>query len=83
MDKIELREKIKGVLISVLQHDKFEMVNELSAKDVDGWDSLTHMIIITEIESLFGVRFKLKELNKLNNLGNLIDLVHGKLNEKY
>jgi|JI9StandDraft_1071089.scaffolds.fasta_scaffold681519_1 acyl carrier protein len=82
MDKAEIKEKIKGILLSVLQHDNFEMVDELSAKDVDGWDSLTHMDIITEIESLFGVRFKLKELNKLNNLGNLIDLVKGKLDEK-
>lgn len=82
MEIIEIREKIKGVLISVLEHDNFEMVDELSAKDVDGWDSLTHMIIITEIETLFGVRFKLKELNKLNNLGNLIDLVKGKVVDK-
>ncbi|HLP65537.1 acyl carrier protein [Flavobacterium sp.] len=82
MDKAEIKEKIRGILLSVLQHDNFEMVDELSAKDVDGWDSLTHMDIITEIESLFGVRFKLKELNKLNNLGNLIDLVKGKLEEK-
>ena len=82
MEKTEIREKIKEVLISVLNHDNFEMIDELSAKDVDGWDSLTHMIIITEIESLFSVRFKLKELNKLNNLGNLIDLVKGKLDDK-
>lgn len=82
MEKDEIREKIKVVLVSVLEHDNFELIDELSAKDVDGWDSLTHMIIITEIESLFGVRFKLKELNKLNNLGNLIDLVKVKLDVK-
>ena len=69
-------------MTSVLRHDNFELQENLSAKDVDGWDSLTHMIIITEIEAKFEVRFKLKELNKLNNMGNLLDLVSNKLAEK-
>ena len=69
-------------MTSVLRHDNFELQENLSAKDVDGWDSLTHMIIITEIEAKFEVWFKLKELNKLNNMGNLLDLVSNKLAEK-
>jgi acyl carrier protein len=51
------------------------MKDELSAAEVDGWDSLTHMIIITEIEKKFQISFKLKELNKLSNLGSLINLI--------
>ena len=82
MKKIEIIDNIKNILATQLKHNNFEMNDELSAKDVDGWDSLTHMIIITEIESRFGIRFKLKELNKLNNLGNLIGLVNLKLEEK-
>jgi acyl carrier protein len=79
MERTEIAQKIKGILINVLKHENFEIKDELSATDVDGWDSLTHMLIITDIEELFGVKFKLKELNKLNNLGNLIDLVISKL----
>jgi acyl carrier protein len=79
MERTEIAEKIKGILINVLKHENFEIKDELSATDVEGWDSLTHMLIITDIEELFGVKFKLKELNKLNNLGNLIDLVISKL----
>ncbi len=79
MERTEIAEKIKGILINVLKHENLEIKDELSATDVEGWDSLTHMLIITDIEELFGVKFKLKELNKLNNLGNLIDLVISKL----
>lgn len=82
MQKTEIKEKIKTILNSILNHDNFDMNDELSAKDVDGWDSLTHMFIITEIESTFKIRFKLKELNKLNNLGNLIELVKQKIDNK-
>ncbi len=82
MERNEIIEKIRIILISVLKHEDFELKNELSAADVDGWDSLTHMIIITEIETTFGIRFKLKELNKLNNLGSLIELISSKLGQK-
>ena len=82
MERTEIAQKIKGILINVLKHENFEIKDELSATDVEGWDSLTHMLIITDIEELFGVKFKLKELNKLNNLGNLIDLVISKLAQK-
>ncbi|HSH67567.1 MAG TPA: acyl carrier protein [Bacteroidia bacterium] len=73
MERNEIIEKIKTILVTILKHENFEMKDELSAADVAGWDSLTHMVIITEIEKSFQVKFKLKELNKLNNLGNLIN----------
>ena len=80
MERNEIVDKLRNIIISILKHENFEMKNELSAADVAGWDSLTHMVIITEIEKLFGVKFKLKELNKLNNLGSLIELIQSKIN---
>lgn len=79
MEKKEILEKIKAILILVLEHDEFEMNDDLTAAEVKGWDSLTHMIIITSIEKEFNIRFKLKELNKLKNMGTLIELVNSKL----
>lgn len=40
-------------------------------KDVDGWDSLTHMQIIAQIEKRFGVRFNFREVIKFKNVGDL------------
>ncbi|MES1219660.1 MAG: acyl carrier protein [Bacteroidota bacterium] len=79
MEKEEITEKIRKILVASLGHENFEMKENLSSADVDGWDSLTHMIIITEIEKEFKVNFKLKELGKLNNLGSLISLISSKL----
>ena len=79
MEKNEIIGKIREVLIAVLKHEKFEMKEDLTAPEVEGWDSLSHMMIITEIEAKFNIKFKLKELNKLKNLGSLIELVGSKL----
>ena len=40
------------------------------------------MLIITEIERKFAIQFKLKELNKLNNLGSLLKLINSKIVNK-
>ena len=47
----------------------------MTANDIDGWNSLSHMILVTEIEIEFAVKFKLKELNKMRNVGDMIDLL--------
>lgn len=79
MEREKILQKFKDILIKVLEHDNFEITDNLVAADVAGWDSLTHMVIITTIEEEFGVKFRLKELNKLKNAGTLIDLIQSKL----
>ena len=79
MESSEIKEKLKEILISVLNHDRCELHDELTAKDVDGWDSLSHMMIITKIEEGLNIKFKLRDLNKLKNLGSLVTVIQAKI----
>ncbi|MFB9057590.1 acyl carrier protein [Mariniflexile ostreae] len=79
MEKDAIILKLESILANTLHHNNFEITDDLTAKDVDGWDSLSHMIIISEIEKDFGITFKLRDLNKLNNVGALIDVIQAKL----
>lgn len=72
MNKEDILIKIRAAFISVLEHENFELFDETTADDVDGWDSITHMMIITEIEKTFNIKFKLMELMNMNNVGDLI-----------
>ena len=51
----------------------------MTASDVENWDSLTHMFMITKVEEVFGIKFKLRELNKLKNVGDLCNTIAEKL----
>jgi acyl carrier protein len=82
MERNEIKNEVKKIFVSVLKNNTFEISDELTANDVDGWDSLSHMVIVTEVEKKFDIKFKLKDLNKLNNIGNLIDLVDLKTEQK-
>ena len=79
MERIEILNRVQKIIENVLKHNRFEMRDDLAATDVEGWDSLTHVMIITEIEKDFGIRFKLKELNKLKDMGTLVELIESKL----
>lgn len=79
MERNTLTEQLKEILISVLKHDDFEMRDDLTAADVDGWDSLSHAMIIMEIENHFGVKFSLREINKLSDMASLLNLIESKL----
>ena len=47
----------------------------LSAKDVDGWDSISNMIIISEIEKHYGIHFKFRDIMRIKNVGGLCDAI--------
>lgn len=79
MTREQISTELKGLLIKILKHERFHWQDQLKATEVEGWDSLTHMSLITSVEDRFGFRFKLKELNQLKTVGSLIDLVETKL----
>jgi len=79
MDKADVFERLTGIFRKVFGDDTLEISYELTANDVEGWDSLTHMLLITEVENSFSVKFRLKDLNKMRNVGDLADTIVSKL----
>lgn len=61
---------------------KREMVltDDLSAKDVPEWTSLTNMTIIFKIEETFGIKVKLKDLMAWQCVGDMIKTINAKVN---
>lgn len=78
MNRNEIVEKLTPVFREVFNDNNIELRQEMTADDVENWDSLTHMLMITKVEEEFGVKFKLKELNKLKQVGDIISLVEEK-----
>lgn len=81
MNHSNISEKLTKIFREVFANPSLVLSNELTANDVDNWDSLTHMILITEIETQFDIKFKLKELNKMKNVGDLMTIISDKLSE--
>jgi acyl carrier protein len=81
MNQSQISEKLTSIFHEVFNNPNIILSETLTANDVDNWDSLTHMILITEIETQFNIKFKLKELNKMKNVGDLLAIINEKLSE--
>jgi acyl carrier protein len=51
-----------------------------SARDVDEWDSLTHISLIVAVEKAFGIKFRVGEVEAADNVGQFADLICRRLN---
>ena len=79
MVRTDVEKKLTAIFRKTFNDDSLVLSDELTANDIDQWDSLSHMQLITEIEDEFSVKFKLKDLNKMRNVGDMIDLIISKL----
>lgn len=71
--------ELTNIFHQVFDDPDIVLTPELTADDVDGWDSLSHVNLILAVENHFGIRFSQKELVRLKNVGDLINLVNSKL----
>lgn len=79
MQKEEIVTRLTPVFRKVFANTSLELTDQLSALDVENWDSLSHMLLISEVENEFSIKFKLKDLNKMANVGDMIAIIGSKL----
>ena len=73
------REEIMGV-VNEIAKEVFEdvelvLTEESVADEVDGWDSLTHLVFISEIEKKYKIKFLMGEIQGFANVGELVSTI--------
>lgn len=74
----EIYDGLTDVLRGVFDDEELVARPDMTADDVDGWDSLSNIRFIMSVEKKFGVKFSAAEVGKLKNVGELAQLVAGK-----
>ena len=75
MNKEEITSKLTSVFETVFRQADIRISRETTAQDIRDWDSLRHIQLITAVETDFKIKFKLRELMVMKNVGDLIDLI--------
>ncbi len=64
-------------------NNKKILINEITtAKDIKNWDSLAQVALIISIERKFKLKFSVKEVDNLKNIGDMVNLIMVKKNKK-
>jgi acyl carrier protein len=80
--KMDITERLTKVFRKVFDDESIILSPELTANDVDGWDSLSHINLLIAIELEFGIEFKQNEIQRFANVGELMQSIEKKLAEK-
>ena len=75
MTREELAGEITCIFRETFDDDSIVLSDETVASDVDGWDSLMHIDLIFAIESKMGIKFPMRDVVGMKNVGQLIDRV--------
>jgi len=75
MTRADIFSELTTVFRDVFNQPGLILTEDLTANDVDNWDSLSHMVMITEVEQRFNIKFKLRDINKMRNVGDLVTIL--------
>lgn len=80
MEEGEIREKVKKAFLTTfsnLREEDFRF--DMPGEDIEEWDSLSHMSLVSELESEFGVSMEIDEISEMDSVSNVVKVLKKKL----
>lgn len=75
MDPNDILNQVAAIIRETLQCGPAIISRETQAMHVRGWDSLSHTMLLMQLEDGFGVRFPMERVLRLSSVGDLVDLL--------
>ena len=79
MNRDEIFAKVQDIFRDIFDEDDLVITDSTSSDEIEDWDSLNHINLVSAIEKEFKIRFALGELQTLKDVGAMIDLMVKKL----
>lgn len=70
-----IRERLNNIFREVFDDETIQIFDEMTAKDIEEWDSLMHITLVITIEKEFGLRLNAAEVGNLENVGAMIAIL--------
>ena len=71
----EILSRLTRVFYEIFDDESIILSNEMTAKDLEEWDSLNHITLVLAVEREFGVLLNAAEVGTLENVGQMLDLL--------
>lgn len=75
MGREEILERINEIFQEVFDDEEIEVFEDTTADDIEEWDSIRHLSLISEIEGEYGFKFQAKDIAGMKNVGEMIDII--------
>ena len=75
MEMQSIFDAVQEIFRDNFDDEELEITRETCADDIEDWDSLEQINLLTAMEKKFSVKFKLEDVRGLKNVGDLLDLI--------
>ncbi len=75
MNKNDVIKRLTEIFRDVFDDDSIVISEKTTAADIEDWDSIEHINLIGAVEDEFGMRFKMKEVSGMKNVGEMINII--------
>ena len=75
MNREELWERLNEVFRDVFDDDDIMVDEWTTSEDIEDWDSLEHINLIEAAEQEFRMKFKMKEVSGMKNVGEMAEII--------
>ncbi len=75
MNRTDILEKLNEVFHDVFDNNDIVVTEQTNANDIEEWDSLIHITLISAVEDEFDVSFDMKTVVSMKNVGDMIDAI--------
>lgn len=79
MTKEQVLAEVQDILRDLFDDEDMVVAFETVADDIEDWDSLEHINVITSIEKHFNIKFAMNEVIGFKNVGNMVDIIFNKV----
>jgi len=70
--------KLDAIFTRVFDNPNLKVEPHMTANEVDGWDSMSHMQLIVAVEKEFGIKISGAEVMRMKNVGDLMEIIDTK-----
>ncbi len=75
MNRQEITERLNKIFAKVFDDDDIVITDKTTADDIDDWDSLEHIRLMGAVEREFGIKFTMREMSSMKDVGEMIDII--------
>lgn len=75
MERAQIFSELIEIFRELFGNPTLTLTDDTTAKDVPGWDSLMHITLLSEVEEHFGMRFSMKDVIGMKNVGEMVTLI--------
>lgn len=80
MERKEILKQLEFIFKEVFDEENISLSLDSSSDNIDGWDSLAHIQIVSAIQKEFGIRINAREMMEWNNVGDMVETINNKIN---